>query len=76
MGLQLLASGQCSRTASLAIALSAAVALVGCQSFAPAGIGALAAKQREQKIVKQAANDPFPSPKDVGLGGNDNAKSL
>ena len=59
------------------LALSAALfAAVGCQSFAPMGLGSLASKQKEQKIVKQAANDPFPSPQDVGLGGNEKAKSL
>ena len=76
MGLMPLVDGRLSRTASLGFALAAAFALVGCQSFAPAGLGSLTAKQREQKIVKQAANDPFPSPSDVGLGGNDKAKTL
>jgi hypothetical protein len=76
MGLMLLAAGRLARTASLGIVLAAGFALVGCQSFAPAGLGSLTAKQREQKIVKQAANDPFPSPSDVGLGGNDKAKTL
>lgn len=57
--------------ASLARALSAPLvvvamlACVGCQSFAPTS--GIATKQREQKIVKRAANDPFPSPSDVGL---------
>lgn len=74
MRLTPLAASRQSRTAALG--LVAAFALVGCQSFAPAGLGSLTAKQREQKIVKQAANDPFPSPQDVGLGGNDKAKSL
>ena len=59
----------------VALLLAASLA-VGCQTFAPTGLGNLVAKQKEQKIVKQAANDPFPSPKDVGLGGNDKAKSL
>ena len=79
MGLTPLAVSRQSRTASLGLVLATALALVGCQSFAPAGLaglGSLTAKQREQKIVKQAANDPFPSPQDVGLGGNDKAKSL
>lgn len=76
MGLTPLAVSRQSRTASLGLILTAAFALVGCQSFAPAGLGSLATKQREQKIVKQAANDPFPSPQDVGLGGNDKAKKL
>jgi hypothetical protein len=76
MGLMPRAERRPSRTASLGFALAAAFALVGCQSFAPAGLGSLTAKQREQKIVKQAANDPFPSPQDVGLGGNDKAKAL
>ena len=44
----------------------AMLAGVGCQSFAPTS--GIAAKSREQKIVKRAANDPFPSPSDVGLG--------
>ena len=72
MGLTPLAVSRQSRTASLGLAF----ALVGCQSFAPAGLSSLTPKQREQKIVKQAANDPFPSPQDVGLGGNDKAKKL
>lgn len=76
MALMPLAAGRQSRTASRGLALAAAFALVGCQSFAPAGLGSLTAKHREQKIVKQAANDPFPSPSDVGLGGNDKAKTL
>lgn len=76
MGLKLLAASRLSRTASRGLLLVAGLALVGCQSFAPAGLGTLTAKQREQKIVKQAANDPFPSPSDVGLGGNDKAKTL
>lgn len=59
-------AGQC--RFGVASLLAAGFVLTGCQSVAPTGLGALAAKQREQKIVKQAANDPFPSPKDVGLG--------
>jgi hypothetical protein len=61
--------------ALVAIALACGAAM-GCQTFAPTGLGALAAKQKEQKIVKQAANDPFPSPKDVGLGGAEQTKTL
>jgi hypothetical protein len=76
MGLMQLANGRQSRTTSLGLVFAAAFALVGCQSFAPAGLGSLTAKQREQKVIKQAANDPFPSPSDVGLGGNDKAKTL
>lgn len=48
------------------LAIAGAVTAMGCQSFAP--VGGLTAKGREQKIIKQAANDPFPSPGDVGLG--------
>ena len=76
MALMQLANGRQPRAASFGLVVAAAFALVGCQSFAPAGLGSLTAKHREQKIVKQAANDPFPSPQDVGLGGNDKAKSL
>ena len=64
------------RQSALLMAMLGGVAALGCQSFAPTGLGALAAKQKEQKIVKQAANDPFPSPQDVGLGGNEKAKTL
>ena len=76
MGLKPLAIARRSGAASCGFAFVAALAFVGCQSFAPAGLGSLTAKQREQKIVKQAANDPFPSPSDVGLGGNEKAKKL
>lgn len=48
------------------LAIAGAVTAIGCQSFAPAG--GLTAKGRDQKIIKQAANDPFPTPGDVGLG--------
>ncbi len=68
------------RRSSHVVSLSLACALgglaCGCQTFAPTGLGSLAAKQREQKVVKQAANDPFPSPKDVGLGDNTETKKL
>jgi len=76
MRLMKFVEGRPSRTVSLGLACAMSCIVCGCQSFAPAGLGALAAKQREQKVVKQAANDPFPSPSDVGLGGNDKAKSL
>jgi hypothetical protein len=75
MRLTYLAGRPLSRVALLGVGL-AMFASTGCQSFAPMGLGSLAAKHKEQKIVKQAANDPFPSPKDVGLGGNEKAKSL
>ena len=48
--------------------LAASCASVGCQSIAPSGLGSLTAHQRDQKAIKQAKNDPFPSPGDVGLG--------
>lgn len=68
---------QASLTRTAALALSATFILFsGCQSFAPTGLGSLTAKQREQKIVKQAANDPFPSPSDVGLASNKETKTL
>lgn len=54
------------RALGATLAVVAMLAGVGCQSFAPTS--GITAKQREQKIVKQAANDPFPSPGDVGLG--------
>jgi len=68
--------GRLSHAVSLSLACALSCLVGGCQTFAPTGLGTLAAKQREQKVVKQAANDPFPSPKDVGLGGNDETKKL
>ncbi len=58
--------GLTARALSAPLVVVALLAGVGCQSFAP--MSGIATKQREQKIVKRAANDPFPSPKDVGLG--------
>jgi hypothetical protein len=56
------------RTALSATLLAASCAFIGCQSIAPKGLGSLTAHQRDQKAIKQAKNDPFPSPGDVGLG--------
>jgi hypothetical protein len=46
-----------------AIVLSV-MACAGCESFAP---GNLASGHKEKRIMKEAENDPFPSPADVGL---------
>ncbi|WP_428306104.1 hypothetical protein [Lacipirellula sp.] len=56
------------RTAVSCGLLAASCAFIGCQSIAPKGLGSLTAHQRDQKAIKQAKNDPFPSPSDVGLG--------
>ena len=50
-----------------AVVLGAA-ALCGCQAFAPAAVGTLSRTHNDKRIAKQAENDPFPSPADVGLG--------
>jgi hypothetical protein len=43
-------------------------ALSGCQSIQSApGLPGLGASRAERGIVKQAKNDPFPSPDQVGL---------
>jgi len=68
--------GRLSHAVSLSFVCAATCLIGGCQTFAPTGLGTLAAKQREQKVVKQAANDPFPSPKDVGLSDNTQTKKL
>jgi hypothetical protein len=68
--------GRLSHAVSLGLVCAATCLVGGCQTFAPTGLGSLAAKQREQKVVKQAANDPFPSPKDVGLSDNAETKKL
>ena len=44
-----------------------ALALCGCQAFAPGSLGRLSTVQSDRKIAKQAAAEPFPSPADVGL---------
>jgi hypothetical protein len=43
-------------------------ALTGCQSWQSSpGIPRLGASKVERRIVKQAQNDPFPSPDQVGM---------
>jgi hypothetical protein len=43
-------------------------ALAGCQSWqSSTGIPGLGASKVERQIVKQAKNDPFPSPDQVGM---------
>jgi hypothetical protein len=76
MGLMQLDDSRRPCSAARAALLLASTALVGCAGFAPAGLGSLSAKHHEQKIVKQAANDPFPSPSDVGLGSAEKTKTL
>jgi hypothetical protein len=42
--------------------------LAGCQSWqSKVGIPSLGFSQGERQIVKQAKNDPFPSPNQVGM---------
>ena len=45
----------------------AAVACIGCQAVAPQDWSGLKSAREEQKILKLAKRDPFPSPADVGL---------
>jgi hypothetical protein len=43
-------------------------ALAGCQSWQSSpGLPGLGASKVERRIVKQAQNDPFPSPDQVGI---------
>lgn len=43
-------------------------ALAGCQSWQTStGLPGLGASKVERQIVKQAKNDPFPSPNQVGM---------
>jgi hypothetical protein len=48
------------------VALSLIVA-GGCQSFAPGSLAGLSTARKESRILKEAQNEPFPSPADVGL---------
>ena len=41
--------------------------LVGCQAFAPGGLAGISLPGEDTRIAKQAQNDPFPSPADVGI---------
>lgn len=42
--------------------------LAGCQSWqSSSGLPGLSFSKVERQIVKQAKNDPFPSPKQVGM---------
>jgi hypothetical protein len=44
------------------------VVAAGCQGLSsPSLIPGLAESRRERQIVRQAENDPFPSPSDVGI---------
>ena len=45
----------------------AAVACMGCQTAVPNDWPGMKSVREEQKILKLAKRDPFPSPKDVGL---------
>jgi len=46
------------------------VAAIGCQSWqSSASLSGLTASKDERLVVKQAKNDPFPSPSDVGIEG-------
>jgi len=43
------------------------IASSGCQSWHSAAIPGLASKQGERQVLRQAKQDPFPSPSDVGM---------
>jgi hypothetical protein len=43
------------------------VLAAGCQSFAPGSLAGLSTARKESRILKEAQNEPFPSPADVGL---------
>ncbi|NOY29859.1 MAG: hypothetical protein GXP28_06675 [Planctomycetes bacterium] len=46
------------------------VAMIGCQSWQSSSVlPGLTATKDERLVVKQAKNDPFPSPSDVGIQG-------
>lgn len=45
----------------------AVVACVGCQAAVPNDWAGMKSIREEQKILKLAKRDPFPSPADVGL---------
>ena len=51
---------------SLLIALTLFLS-TGCQTFAPGAFSGLTASRGEERALKQAETDPFPSPADVGL---------
>ena len=58
--------------ASILVRFTAALALVaafaGCQAWqSSTGIPVIGSSKGERQIVKQAKNDPFPSPDQVGL---------
>lgn len=44
-----------------------ALSCLGCQTAVPRDWAGLNSVREEQKILKLAQRDPFPSPKDVGL---------
>lgn len=43
------------------------LASTGCQTWRSAAIPGMASKQGEREVLKQAKQDPFPSPSDVGM---------
>ena len=52
----------------LAIALALIAALAGCQIWQPSpSVSGLGFSKGERQIVKQAKNDPFPTPDQVGM---------
>ena len=52
----------------IAAALACLTLLAGCQTWQPSpGLPGLGFSKVERQIVKQAKNDPFPSPKQVGM---------
>jgi hypothetical protein len=47
------------------------LSILGCQTWSSsAGMPGLGKWQKERQIVKQAQNDPFPTPEQVGMSGN------
>ena len=43
------------------------IAPCGCQTWRSAAIPGLASKQGEQQVLRQARQDSFPAPSDVGM---------
>ncbi len=45
------------------------IASSGCQTWRSSAIPGLGSKQGERQVLREAKNDPFPSPSDVGMMG-------
>ncbi len=49
---------------------SCLIASSGCQAWqSSSAISGLGSKQGERQVLREAKNDPFPSPSDVGMKG-------